>query len=110
MKKKLALFFTVILAMACVLSGCGSKDKKTSGKKIGVIQMIENGAFNDMRDGILEEMKAKGYENVEVKCAQGDSIEDVIKNPILGKLYNTNTFERFLFLDENRKIICKNIR
>ena len=36
--------------------------------------------------------------------------EDVIKNPILGKLYNTNTFERFLFLDENRKIICKNIR
>lgn len=73
MKKKLALFFTVILAMACVLSGCGSKDKKTSGKKIGVIQMIENGAFNDMRDGILEEMKAKGYENVEVKCAQGDA-------------------------------------
>ena len=64
MKKKLALFFTVILAMACVLSGCGGKDKKTSGKKIGVIQMIENGAFNDMRDGILEEMKAKGYENV----------------------------------------------
>ena len=41
--------------------------------------------------------------------AHGDSIEDVIKNPILGKLYNTNTFERFLFLDENRKIICKNI-
>lgn len=35
--------------------------------------MIENGAFNDMRDGILEEMKAKGYENVEVKCAQGDA-------------------------------------
>ena len=59
MKKKLALFFTAILAMACVLSGCGGKDKKTSGKKIGVIQMIENGAFNDMRDGILEEMKAK---------------------------------------------------
>lgn len=42
--------------------------------------------------------------------AHGDSIEDIIKNPILGKLYNTNTFERFLFLDENRKIICKNIR
>lgn len=42
--------------------------------------------------------------------AHGDSIADVIKNPILGKLYNTNTFERFLFLDENRKIICKNIR
>ena len=54
MKKKLALFFTAILAMACVLSGCGGKDKKTSGKKIGVIQMIENGAFNDMRDGILK--------------------------------------------------------
>ena len=46
MKKKLALFFTVILAMACVLSGCGSKDKKTSGKKIGVIQMIENGKLD----------------------------------------------------------------
>lgn len=33
MKKKLALFFTAILAMACVLSGCGGKDKKTSGKE-----------------------------------------------------------------------------
>ena len=41
--------------------------------------------------------------------AHGDSIEDIKKNPVLNKLYNANTFERFLFLDENRKIICKKI-
>lgn len=33
MKKKLALFFTAILAMACVLSGCGGKDKKHPVRK-----------------------------------------------------------------------------
>jgi stage III sporulation protein AA len=37
--------------------------------------------------------------------AHGSNMEDIIKNPILNKLYNANTFELILFLDKNREII-----
>lgn len=42
--------------------------------------------------------------------AHGESIEDILVNPILSKLYNLNVFELLLFIDENRNIkkhICK---
>ena len=42
--------------------------------------------------------------------AHGESIEDILVNPILSKLYSLNVFELFLFIDENRNIkkhICK---
>lgn len=42
--------------------------------------------------------------------AHGESIEDILLNPILSKLYSLNVFELFLFIDENRNIkkhICK---
>lgn len=42
--------------------------------------------------------------------AHGESIEDILVNPILSKLYNINVFELLLFIDENRNIkkhICK---
>jgi putative ABC transport system substrate-binding protein len=45
--------------------------------KVGIVQLIENGAFNDMREGFIDELKAKGYtdDNCEIiyKCAQGDA-------------------------------------
>ena len=45
--------------------------------KVGVIQMVENGAFNDMREGFIEELRAKGYSEsdlvIDYKCAQGDA-------------------------------------
>lgn len=45
--------------------------------KVGVIQMIENGAFNDMREGFIQELRDKGYSEEELtidyKCAQGDA-------------------------------------
>ena len=37
--------------------------------------------------------------------AHGSNMEDIIKNPILNKLYNANTFELILFLDKNREIV-----
>ena len=36
--------------------------------------------------------------------AHGESIEDILLNPILSKLYSLNVFELFLFIDENRNI------
>lgn len=45
--------------------------------KVGVIQMIENGAFNDMREGFVAELRDKGYTEdkleIDYKCAQGDA-------------------------------------
>ena len=36
--------------------------------------------------------------------AHGDSIEDIIRNPILSELYRENLFERIIFIKENREI------
>ena len=42
---------------------------------IGIIQLIENGAFNDMREGFVQQMKDRGYDeskaNFHYKNAQG---------------------------------------
>lgn len=74
MKKKLSKLLAAVMIAISVfaMTGCSGS---TEGKKIGIIQMIENGAFNDMRDGIIEELVANGYEesDIDVKCAQGDA-------------------------------------
>lgn len=74
--KKTVKFLAVFLAIAVcatLLVSCGSSKEY----KFGVILQIENGAFIDMRDGILDALQAAGYtdENTEfvVKCAQGDT-------------------------------------
>ena len=41
--------------------------------KIGLIAMVENGAFMDMKNGIIDTLEEAGYGNVEYKCAGGDS-------------------------------------
>lgn len=85
MKKKLAFILTaaIIAAAALGITGCGKTgDSKDGSDKIGVIQLIENGAFNDMRDGIVEQLKANGYTNIDVQCAQGDAsaIQTIAQN------------------------------
>ncbi len=87
MKKTLKKIVTVMLAVfvaAACLAGCSANktDKANSATpdaakpaKFGiVVQTGANGAFVDMKDGIIEEMKAKGYENAvfDYKDAQGD--------------------------------------
>ncbi|MCI6164756.1 MAG: ABC transporter substrate-binding protein [Lachnospira sp.] len=77
MKKFLCVLLSLVMT-ACVFTGCGSNSAAKDGKKkIGIVMMVENGAFTDMRDGILEEMKAKGYTDdntiFDYKCAAGDT-------------------------------------
>ena len=79
MKKGFVTGMALITAVA-MLTGCGSKEtgkqsEAGSTSKIGVIAMIENGAFTDMRDGIIEQLKEEGYtdENIDYQCAAGDT-------------------------------------
>ena len=81
MKKLLAVLLSAML-ICTVFTGCSSKEKSedsaassSDASKFGiVVQTGANGAFVDMKDGIIEEMKANGYENAtfDYKDAQGD--------------------------------------
>lgn len=86
MKKSIKKILAVLLSLtlvAAVFAGCSKAENSedtTSGDgkaaKFGiVVQTGANGAFVDMKDGIIEEMKANGYENAtfDYKDAQGDT-------------------------------------
>ena len=88
MKKKITLVLAAIMAIACVLSVTGCGKKSSSDGKIGIIQMIENGAFDDMRAGIIEELKANGFtdDDIDYQCAQGDAttLQTIAQNMATG--------------------------
>ncbi|MCC8072920.1 MAG: ABC transporter substrate-binding protein [Clostridiales bacterium] len=80
-KKTLAVILSALMVGSC-FAGCSSQttdDSETSSgqeAKFGiVVQTGANGAFVDMKDGIIEEMQANGYEDAtfDYKDAQGDS-------------------------------------
>lgn len=79
-KKITCVIMAGVLAAAC-LAGCSADTNKTEATdsnqaKFGiVVQTGANGAFVDMKDGIIAEMKANGYENAvfDYKDAQGDA-------------------------------------
>ncbi len=50
--------------------------------KIGVITMVENGAFMDMKSGIVDALAAAGYTNIDYQCAGGDSaaLQSIVAN------------------------------
>ena len=107
MKKKLMAIALMSTMMISLLAGCGGSGDaaKTETKaqteaaaesaagteaeapadgegsqqqlKVAVIQMIENGAFNDMREGFIQELRDKGYTEdelvIDYECAQGDA-------------------------------------
>lgn len=90
MKKTLKKILSLALALTITViafTGCSAKngsetsdivsgaDGNTANAKFGiVVQTGANGAFVDMKDGIIEKMKENGYENAEFdyKDAQGD--------------------------------------
>lgn len=89
MKKLLSLLLALtLLTMPMLMSGCSKDtadtdknlsdtDSKSETYKFGIISQIENGAFLDMRDGIISGLEKAGYtdENttIDYKCAQGDA-------------------------------------
>lgn len=83
MKKITAIALAMIITLLCFAGCSANKDNNDSNKadasknaKFGiVVQTGANGAFVDMKDGIIEEMKANGYENAtfDYKDAQGDA-------------------------------------
>jgi len=78
-KKITAVILTVFMVTSLVACSASTTDKGTNGKKlkVGIIQMIENGAFDDMRDGFIQELRDKGYSEdqleIVTKNAQGDT-------------------------------------
>lgn len=82
--KKIAAVFTAAVIAATCFAGCSkssdSGDTSSAANadqaKFGIVlQTGANGAFVDMKDGIIEEMKANGYESAtfDYKDAQGDA-------------------------------------
>lgn len=75
MTKKLT---AALLAAALGISGTACSAGGATGKQtVYVIMMVENGAFVDMKDGFIQELRDKGYTedklNIVYKCAQGDA-------------------------------------
>ena len=88
MKKNLRKVMAMVAAAVMVMgvAGCSSSSTTTTDTAsddsadktvIGIVQMADNGAFTDMREGFIAEMNAKGYDdsNTEFvyKNAQGDA-------------------------------------
>ncbi|MDP4118162.1 MAG: ABC transporter substrate-binding protein [Bacillota bacterium] len=81
--KKTAALICALITLMAVLGGCGNKNN-TSDKtskvlkyKFGIITMVENGAFTDMKKGIIEGMNKAGYTDknavFDYQCAGGDA-------------------------------------
>jgi putative ABC transport system substrate-binding protein len=80
MKKILAIL--LVSALLPVFTGCGSgtapKGGASSGTvEVGIIQLADNGAFTDMREGFIARMRALGYSEdkmvFDYKNANGDT-------------------------------------
>ncbi len=80
MKLQKLLLTCVLIIATFALSACSSNEEESSAEKhynVGIVQIIDNGAFYDMREGFMAQMRANGYgEDVmtfHYKNAQGDS-------------------------------------
>ena len=75
MKKLVSLLVALSLVLCCVF-GAAAEDKKHY--KIGIVLMIENGAFVDMKNGVIKGLHDLGYVEgdnltIDYQCAQGDA-------------------------------------
>ncbi|MDR1177507.1 MAG: ABC transporter substrate-binding protein [Spirochaetaceae bacterium] len=72
----------LLLTLGVLLPGCeknsgtGDSGGNAGTRTIGIIQLADNGAFTDMREGFLDRLKELGYGDAELKVdyknAQGD--------------------------------------
>lgn len=102
MKKMMVMFMLAVGIFA--LAGCGGSSESErandsegndteNGKKltVGIIQMADNGAFTEMREGFIQQMRDKGYDESKMeiiaKNAQGDATN---LNTIAQEMVNRN--------------------
>jgi len=73
MKRFLSLVMVLAMMFMCMSSFASADEKLT----IGIVMQKENGAFLDMKEGILKKLSENGYtdETAEIiyQCAQGDA-------------------------------------
>ena len=73
MKRITCCILVLLLALTCLVP-TALADERLS---IGIVMQKENGAFLDMRDGILNALAANGYTgetaDIDYQCAQGDA-------------------------------------
>lgn len=80
MKRLLSIVLTITMFITIALSlvGCGSQGTTNgSGKKIGIVQIVEHPSLNTIRESIIKELEANGYkdgENIQIdyQNAQND--------------------------------------
>lgn len=77
MQKKIRILAIVLALAAIMLTLPACSGSRSSGAiKIGIVQMADNGAFTDMREGYIARLRALGYGEdkvvFEYKNAQGD--------------------------------------
>lgn len=77
MKKTMKKLMTLVTMGCIVLGSIGCSKKKDGVLSVGIIQMADNGAFTDMREGFIAQLRDKGYteDKLEItyKNAQGDA-------------------------------------
>ena len=63
MKKAIAVLLS-LLTLTCLVAGCGQNDAATAEEPltIGIVQLADNGAFTEMREGFINRMRELGYD------------------------------------------------
>ncbi|MDR3333156.1 MAG: ABC transporter substrate-binding protein [Synergistaceae bacterium] len=75
--KAMKMFVVFFAAAAVLLSVCTDSAKAGDGVvRVGIVQLVENGAFADMREGFISRMRELGYSEdkmtFDYRNAQGD--------------------------------------
>ncbi len=70
------LLLTIIALLALALVACGEKED-SNVINVAIVQIIDNSAFTEMREGFIDQMRANGYSEKDmvfhIKDAQGDA-------------------------------------
>ena len=93
MKNAAKKIFLALLSAALLLgnTACSSGAKKSDAIDVGIVQMADNGAFTDMREGFIARMRELGYTEEKMtfdyKNAQGDMtvLNSICQEMVSGK-------------------------
>ena len=70
MKKTIAMLLTFVFILTCALAFADEY-------RIGIIQMADNGAFTDMREGFMDRMRELGYTEDEMTFTYRNALGDM---------------------------------